>query len=142
MLPISKFNNQNWLPGIFNDFFSGDWQLNSDFSTPAVNVTESDKSYTLSLAVPGVTKDDCDVKFNNGNLLISYEKKTDNATDDKKYIRKEFSYSKYQQSFSLPDDVDTTSISASVADGVLTVNLPKYASPVNDGAGWKSVDIC
>lgn len=59
MLPVSKkYNNQNWLPNFFNDFFDNDWMARTNATAPAINVLENEKSYDIELAAPGMTKDD------------------------------------------------------------------------------------
>ena len=76
-----------------------------------------------------MTKDDFNIHLGEENeLVISMEKKTENENkENKKYLRREFSYSKFQQSLYLPDNVDKEKISANVANGVLTIDLPKYS---------------
>lgn len=129
MMPTRKNYNQNWLPSIFNDFFDNDWVVRPTANTPAVNVSESDKDYKVEVAAPGMSKDDFNIHLTqDSELVITMEKKNDNKEEDKdnkKYIRREFSYAKFQQSLVLPDDVDKEKISANVADGVLTIELPK-----------------
>jgi len=128
MVP-SRRNNQAWLPDIFNDFFDTNWMDRMNATAPAINVLEDEKSYSLELAAPGMTKDDFQVHVDeNDNLVIRMEKKTENKDEDKKsgrYLRREFSYSKFQQVMSLPDNVDKEKISAQVENGVLTVEMPK-----------------
>ena len=97
-------------------------------TAPAINVKESEKDYTVELAAPGLTKDDFNVNIDNdGNLHIKIENKSNKKDEDKKshYLRREFSYSKYEQTLLLPDDVEKDKIAASVNHGVLTVELPK-----------------
>ncbi|HJH65990.1 MAG TPA: Hsp20/alpha crystallin family protein [Bacteroides mediterraneensis] len=129
MMPTRKYYNQNWLPSIFNDFFDNDWMVKANATAPAINVVESDKDYKVEVAVPGMTKDDFNIHLGEENeLVISMEKKTENENkENKKYLRREFSYSKFQQSLYLPDNVDKEKISANVANGVLTIELPKYS---------------
>ena len=82
----------------------------------------------MELAAPGLTKDDFNVNIDNdGNLHIKIENKSNKKDEDKKshYLRREFSYSKYEQTLLLPDDVEKDKIAASVNHGVLTVELPK-----------------
>lgn len=119
--------NQNWLPSIFNDFFDNEWMGKANATEPAINVMEHDKDYVVEVAAPGMTKDDFNIHIDDeGNLVIAMEKK-DEKKDDKKgrYLRREFSYSKFQQAMILPDDVDRNKISAKVDNGVLQVELPK-----------------
>ena len=130
-------NNQNWLPTFFNDFFDNDWMLKANATAPAINVIENEKDYKVELAAPGMTKEDFNIQLGNeGELTITMEKKSDTKeepkNENKKYLRREFSYTKFQQSFVLPDDVDKAKISASVNDGVLTIDLPKQ--PIEEKA--------
>ena len=131
MMPTRKYYNQNWLPSILNDFFDNDWMVKANATAPAINVVESEKDYKVEVAVPGMTKNDFNIHLGEDNeLVISMEKKSENNEKDKenkKYLRREFSYSKFQQSLYLPDNVDKDKISANVADGVLTIDLPKYS---------------
>lgn len=127
MLP-SRRNNQDWLPSIFNDFFDTDWMPRANATAPAINVFETEKNYEIELAAPGMSKDDFNVHVDeDNNLVISMEKKSQNNDKHKngRYLRREFSYSKYQQTMILPDDVDKEKISAHVENGVLNVTLPK-----------------
>lgn len=126
MLPV--MNRNLWMPEEFNDFFDTDFMPRVSATAPAINVKESEKDYTVELAAPGLTKDDFNVNIDNdGNLHIKIENKSNKRDEDKKshYLRREFSYSKYEQTLLLPDDVEKDKIAASVNHGVLTVELPK-----------------
>lgn len=129
MIPVRKYNNQNWLPSIFNDFFDNNWMVKTNATAPAINVIESEKEYKVEVAAPGMTKDDFNIHLSEDNeLVITMEKKNENQEEDKenkKYLRREFSYTKFQQALILPDDVEKENISASVSEGVLTITLPK-----------------
>lgn len=129
MMPTRKYYNQNWLPSIFNDFFDNNWMEKANATAPAINVVESDKDYKVEIAVPGMTKEDFNIHLGDENeLVISMEKKVENEDkENKKYLRREFSYTKFQQSLYLPDNVDKEKITANVANGVLTIELPKYS---------------
>lgn len=127
-MPIRK--TQNWLPSIFNDFFDNDWMVKANATAPAINVFETEKEYKIELAAPGMTKEDFNVHIDeDNNLVINMEKKSENKEEDKKdgrYLRREFSYSKFQQTMILPDDVDKEQIEACVENGVLNIELPKF----------------
>ena len=127
MSPIRKYNNQNWLPSIFNDFFDNDWMVRANATAPAINVIESEKEYKVEVAAPGMTKEDFKIQLSDNNeLVISMEKKNETKEgEEKKYLRREFSYAKFEQSLVLPDDVEKDRISANVTNGVLTIDLPK-----------------
>lgn len=126
MMPARR--SQNWLPGIFNDFFGNEWVEKTNTASPAINIIESDNDYKVEVAAPGMTKDDFSIKIDPENqLIVSMEKKTENDEKDKKgkYLRREFSYSRFQQSLLLPDNVETEKISAKVEHGVMTIDIPK-----------------
>ena len=122
MTPVNRKNS--WLPDVFNDFFDTDFMPRTSATAPAINVKESLTDYEVEVAAPGMTKEDLNQE---GDLTIKMEKKAENKEEDKKahYLRREFAYSKFEQTLILPDDVDKENISARVADGVLTVVLPK-----------------
>lgn len=129
MLPtMYSSRNQGWLPSVFNDFFDDAW-MPAKFSgtTPAINVSEDEKAYKVEVAAPGMTKEDFNISVDNDDLVISMEKKTDNKDENKskKYLRREFSYSKFEQRLTLPDNIEHGDISAAMSDGVLTISIPK-----------------
>ena len=128
MLPAKKFYGQNWFPDFFNDFFESN--ALGRVNAPAINVIEDDKSYNLELAAPGLTKEDFKVHVNkDGNLVIEMEKKDENKEEKKegRYLRKEFSYTKFHQTLLLPDNAEKDEIDACVKDGVLYVTVPKVS---------------
>ena len=101
---------------------------------PALNVKEDEKELALELRVPGMKKEDFQIHINEDNdLVISMEKKTESTEGDKggkeesRYLRREFSYSKFEQTMILPDDVDKEKIGAAVENGVLDITLPKLS---------------
>ena len=126
MTPVNRKNS--WLPDVFNDFFDTDFMPRTSATAPAINVKESADDYEVEVAAPGMTKEDFNVHLNQeGDLHIKMESKKEHTDDNKKANdrRHEFAYSKLEQTLNLPDDVDRNNISARVADGVLTVTLPK-----------------
>ena len=126
MMPVMRSNS--WIPSVFGDLFDTDFVPKSNYTAPAINVKESDKAYTVELAAPGMKKEDFNVHNNDeGNLIIKMESKQEHKEEDKntRYLRREFSYSKYEQTLILPDDVKKDDIKAHVENGVLTVELPK-----------------
>ena len=128
MATLPVFGRNAWMPSIFNDFFDNDFMTRANATAPAINVKESDTEYTVELAAPGLKKDDFNVNIDrDGNLHIHMESKAEKKDEDKKshYLRREFSYSKFEQTLLLPDDVDKDGIGAKVDNGVLTVTLPK-----------------
>ena len=127
-MPVRR--SQNWLPSIFNYFFDNELMAKANATAPAINVIETDKAYKLELAAPGMTKEDFSVRIDEeNNLVISMEKKAENKEEKKdgRYLRREFSYSKFQQTMILPENVDKDHISAQVENGVLNIELPKLS---------------
>ena len=139
-MPVGR--NQNWLPSIFNDFFDNDWMVKANATAPAINVLETEKEYKVEVAAPGMTKEDFNVHIDEeNNLVISMEKKTENKEEgneenkaEGRYLRREFSYSQFQQTMILPDDVDKERIEAHVENGVLQIELPKYTEQEKEKA--------
>lgn len=126
MLPVMKSNG--WFPTMFDEFINNEWMPKMKSTEPAINVKENDKAYTMEMAAPGIKKEFCRININNdGNLEVAIENKLEHKEENKKehYIRREFSYSNYQQTFVLPDNVVKDNISAKVDNGVLTINMPK-----------------
>ena len=132
MLPSRRFNSQYGLTDFFNDFFENKALEKVTGTAPAMNVLENDKEYKLEVAAPGMCKDDFKVHLNkDGNLVIEMEKKEcecKGKDEDKKecrFLRKEFSYSKFSQTLLLPDNADKEGIEAQVNNGILKVIIPK-----------------
>ena len=124
----SLMRTNGWLPTVFEDFFNNDFMPRVNTTAPAVNVKEDESAYTMELAAPGIKKEYCRVSINDdGNLCIAIENKIEHKDEDKKhhYLRREFSYSNYEQIYTLPEDVDKEGIAAKVENGILTVTLPK-----------------
>ena len=141
LFPVMRTNN-NWLDNAFNDFFSDAALSKMNSTAPAVNVKDTEKAYVMEVAVPGIKKEFCRVNIDdNGNLEVAIENKLEHKEERKKehYLRREFSYSNYQQSYVLPDDVDRDKISAKVTDGVLEINLPKVIKEVQKVQ--RSIDV-
>ncbi|MBP5619968.1 MAG: Hsp20/alpha crystallin family protein [Bacteroidaceae bacterium] len=127
MLPNSYRNALNWMDEFFNAIPATS-QVRT--TSPAINITESEKDYRLELAVPGTTKEDYNIQLTeDGNLMVTLERKNENQEKEgRRYLRREFSYQHFSQAFTLPDDVDREKISASVKEGILYVDLPKKSA--------------
>ena len=152
---LMKRNGQQWLPSIFNDFFNSDILVRNSATAPAINVFETAKEYKVEVAAAGMCKDDFRIHIDSENdLTITMEKncncckengecKDDKKCDDKcdehkceekkeekkheegRFLRREFSYTRFQQTLVLPDDADTDKIEAKVKHGVLRIDIPK-----------------
>jgi HSP20 family protein len=135
MIPMLR--NKRFLPSFEDDVFGKDflrdffnWEDNP--SVPDVNVKESKDQYTIEVAAPGMDKKDFDVNVQNNMLVISSEKeaKDEQGGDEDNYVRREFSYTSFQRSFSIPETVDAENIKAKYDNGVLYVELPKKKEAV------------
>ena len=127
MTPMRRYE-QNWLPEIFNDFFANDWMTRTNSTAPAINVIEDDKDYKVEVAAPGMNKEDFKVNVTDDNyLVLTMEKKNESKDEYKKrkYLRREFSYHKFEQSLALPENANKDEIKATVNDGILTIDIPK-----------------
>ena len=131
MLPAIKRPNPNWLPSLFNDFFNDEWFPMRATTVPAINVKEFPNEFLVEMAVPGMTKEDFQVHVNDKDqLVVSVEKKQESSDDEKsaKYLRREFNYTRFEQTLLLPENVDREAITAKAKQGVLKIKLPKLAN--------------
>ena len=118
-----------FFPSLIDDFINTDWNLKvPSFSgtVPAVNIKELDSQFEIELAVPGMNKDDFEIEVEDGVLSISSTQEEEQVNEKGKFTRREFSYSSFRRSFTLPDSVDPTNIDATYKEGVLLVLLPKH----------------
>lgn len=125
-MPMKR--GQNWLPYVFNDLFDNNWMIKANSTAPAINVIESEKEYRVEVAAPGMTKDDFKIRIDeNDNLVVCMEKREEKNEEKKegRFLRREFSYSKFQQTIVLPDNVEADKIEAKMEHGVLNISIPK-----------------
>ena len=141
MNTLTKANNGNrslarpWLRDFMdleNLFDGGNWLKPLEKFVPAVNVSENDKNFMVDVVAPGFKKDDFKVSIEDDMLTISGEAKNKSANDDVAYNRREFSYSSFTRSFSLPDIAKRDSIEANYTDGILKLTIPKMAVKPKD----------
>ncbi|MGZ3776263.1 MAG: Hsp20/alpha crystallin family protein [Mucilaginibacter sp.] len=131
-MTLVKFNNNRsntLLPGfndvfesIFNDTFFNDRMVTR---VPAVNISETENNYHVELAVPGLKKDDFKLNLEQNVLTVSVEQSTEQQDNQKNYNKREFSYSSFVRSFTLPESADDSNINASYTDGILTIDIAK-----------------
>lgn len=131
-MTLVKFNdkrNNSLLPGfndvfdsIFNDTFFNDRLITR---VPAVNISESENNYHVELAAPGLKKDDFKLNLEGNNLTISVEQSSDNNDNQKNYSKREYSYSSFVRSFTLPESADESQINAAYNDGILRIDIAK-----------------
>ncbi len=119
------FHADRWLGSSFldldgNQFTSDNWGL-----VPGANISETEKAYSIELAVPGLEKKDFKVEVQDGVLHISAEREEEKSEEDKNYRRQEFSYHSFSRAFTLPDNLLLDKIEASYTHGILHLTLPK-----------------
>lgn len=113
------------LSDVFESVFNDSFTDRSVAKLPAVNIAETDNEYHIELAVPGLKKEDFKISLDKNALSISVEKTNENTEEAKKYNRREFSYSSFVRTFSLPESADQSNIQAEYIDGVLKINVAK-----------------
>jgi HSP20 family protein len=129
MLPV--FSRRSSMPAIVDDFFGRDMLSNlfddmqTGISVPAVNIIEGKEDFRIEVAAPGLDKKDFTIDVKNNVLFITSEKRNEDEQNGEKYMRREFSYSSFRRSFSLPNSVDSDKIRATHKDGVLSIQIPK-----------------
>jgi HSP20 family protein len=107
---------------ILNDTFLSDKLINK---TPAVNVAESDNGYDIELAAPGLKKEDFKISVEKNVLSVSADKKVESTDETKKYSKREYKYTAFARTFTLPQAADQTKITAEYADGILNITVGK-----------------
>lgn len=107
---------------ILNDRFLGGKQLSQ---VPAVNIAETENQFQIELAVPGLKKEDFKINLEKNVLSVSAEKKSENVEEGKKYSKREYNYTSFIRSFTLPESVDHSKIEAEYVDGILKLNVAK-----------------
>lgn len=134
LLTINKPNrsgNRNKLfqtfPGVFDEFFNDFIKNDSAAYVPAVNIAENANDFTIDLSAPGFSKEDFKVKVEDSVLTVSGEYKTESKNENSNYTRKEFNYSSFKRSFTLPENIDEENINGRYENGILKLTLAKKA---------------
>jgi len=119
------------MPSFFDEFFGkelnpGLFEDRANMSVPAVNVLEDPDNFKIEVAAPGLDKKDFKIDLDNNVLTISSEKEYKHEDEkDGKFMRREFAYSSFKRSFTLPESVDAEKIKANYKEGLLYINIPK-----------------
>jgi len=132
-MTLVKFNpekrNNSLMPGfndvfdsIFNDTFFSDRMVTR---VPAVNISETQDHYHIELAAPGLDKGDFKLNLENNMLSISVEKTSGGNGQEKAYNKREYSYTSFVRSFTLPESADHNQIEARYTDGILQIDIAK-----------------
>lgn len=120
--------NPLFFPSLMNDLVGSNWLRDTDTwntAVPAVNIKHTEHCFELALAVPSVKKDDFTIEVDHDVLTISSIAQSESEDTQAQYTRREFSFSAFKRSFTLPETVDGTKIDAKYEDGILKVTLPK-----------------
>ena len=129
--PIKKssFNLENVIDDFFNNF---DHQLtNSLFSradntfSPRLDISESDSNYCLELDLPGINKEDIDIKLDNNMIIIKGEKKLDNEYKNSNFHTRERFYGTFCRTLALPTNIKDEEVETTFKNGVLNIQIPK-----------------
>jgi HSP20 family protein len=121
------------LPSVFQDFFkpwdrwfdTNGGSLSQMLTVPAVNIVEKKDHFDISLAAPGMKKDDFNIDVEGNLLTISAESEQNREEKDERHTRREFNYTSFSRSFTLPEGVMKDRIDASYENGLLRLMLPK-----------------
>jgi len=131
-MTLIKWQKDNKLSPSFNAFFN-DWFDDNYFdkvaigtSVPAVNIKDNERDFSVTIAAAGLKKEDFKIALNHNVMTISAEQKTEQEEKEEgRYTRKEYNYSSFSRSFTIPDSVETDSIDAKYENGELKITLPK-----------------
>lgn len=114
--------------GQFNNFFNDDvFRTEYASSRPLVNISETEEGFGIELAAPGLSKEDFNIDLDKNLLTISVEREVENKEEGDNYTKREFNFTSFKRSFTLPETVDTDAIKGAYENGVLTLTLPKKA---------------
>ncbi|HOW30259.1 MAG TPA: Hsp20/alpha crystallin family protein [Bacteroidales bacterium] len=128
MLPVIR--RKSLFPSLVDEFFGKDlvpgwFDSETGITEPSVNIAEGKSEFRIEVAAPGLEKDDFRINLQNNVLSISSEKEISKEEKEEKFMRREFSYSQFRRSFSLPDTADAGNIKANHKNGVLYITIPK-----------------
>lgn len=132
MSTAALIKNGGSIPSVFGDFFrpwnewfDGGGLMGKTMNMPAVNIVENKDDFAVSLAVPGMKKEDFSIDVEGNMLSISCDKEEKKEEKEARFTRKEYNYSSFSRSFTLPEDVNREKIDARYEEGVLKLVLPK-----------------
>lgn len=122
MLPATHWNfNDRFLRDSLADF----WNVNLIETVPAVNIVEHKDNFNIEMAAPGMKKEDFKIEVEGDQMTISSEKETEKKEEEKNFWKKEYSYSSFSRSFTLPENANSDKVAATYKDGLLTLSIPK-----------------
>lgn len=130
-MTLVKFGKER--NGVVNPFFNDVYNILNDsflnekaaYRTPAVNIAETENAFEVQLAVPGLKKEDLKINLDKNVINVSADKKVETTDESKKFTKREYSYSSFSRSFTLPQSADSSKIDADYTDGILTLTIAK-----------------
>jgi len=139
---MKKMKHSRTLPSIWDEVFDAypfkGRSLQDGRNTPAVNIAEKETGYLIELSVPGFSKEEINIEVENDTLKISGERKNDKQEEKQGFSRREFNYSSFSRSFTIPSKkIDLENVQAEYEAGILSLNLPKA-----EKANWlKKIEV-
>ena len=127
--------NRGW-NRMLDNFFTDDEDATMIRWRPAVDIAETDKEFTVSAELPGMTRDDIELTIKDDMLTLKGEKKSMNGKEDENVYLAERCYGKFTRSFTLNNKVNAKNVKADFHEGILTIHLPKV-----EEAKPKSIEI-
>ena len=130
MTLVKQRGNFPSMRALLEDFWNTDTLLDDRFfgrstTLPAVNIREQEDSFMIELAAPGLKKEDFKISVDNGVLQIESETRKEEEEKNDTFTRKEFSYSSFSRSFSIPENASEDNVTANYENGVLKLKLGK-----------------
>ncbi len=129
MTLIRKFNDnypafRSWMDDFFDTVDTSVNRFNSP-SVPAVNVLEQEDCFRIDFAAPGLQKSDFKIHLDNNVLTVKSEKENTEEDVKENYTRKEFNYTSFKRTFTLPDSANADKVTAEYKDGILSISIAK-----------------
>lgn len=140
MATLVKFNPtapvafNNFVDQFFNRNIANFIGADAAITNPSVNVIETKEAFRLEVAAPGLEKQDFKIHLEKDILTISAQKEHKEEVKDERFTRREFNFSAFKRSFTLPEHVDVNGINAAYNNGVLSINLPKKEEVINNAS--------
>ena len=122
---LVKRNYNPFLSDFFDNLIERNENFEKDYSAPAVNIIENKDTFEVDMAVPGIDKKDIKINLEKDMLSIASEIEEKKEEEKVNYSHREFSYSKFCRTFSVPKSIDQNKIKAKFENGILNIILPK-----------------
>lgn len=140
MATLVKFNPtapvafNNFVDQFFNRNIANFIGADAAITNPSVNVIETKEAFRVEVAAPGLEKQDFKLHLEKDILTISAQKEHKEEVKEERFTRREFNFSAFKRSFTLPEHVDVNGINAAYNNGVLSINLPKKEEVINNAS--------